>query len=189
MALDRVKPLKLESIDTGGDEDDEFPTSLNPEEDHVECAGIVLDDPGVRDESTVIWRDGDDMKFMDTNNPDGYTLTELAASAGGGITAAQHDAIRQLIHFIDDGPGTGFASGAYKETTPAGPFPTSEIWWTSSGKTHKIVSLDTTWTGAKITQEVWKVYAADGVTVLATITDAIAYSGFFETSRTRTWSV
>lgn len=125
---------------------------------------------------------------------DGYMLSyDLASdeiiyisSPGGGITEAQHKVLRQLIHFIDDGPAEGFASGAYKETTPTGPFPTSEIWWESSAKLKKIVELTTTWTGPLITQEVWKMYATDGSTVIATITDAISYSGVFETSRTRT---
>jgi len=106
-------------------------------------------------------------------------------TGGGGITEAQHKVLRQLIHFIDDGPAEGFPSGCYKETTPTGPFPTSEIWWESSSKLKKIVSLDTAWTGVNITQEVWKVYDTDG-TVLATVTDTISYSGIFETSRNRT---
>jgi len=107
---------------------------------------------------------------------------------GGGITPTQHKALRDLIHFIDDGPADGFTSGAYKETLPLGnPFPTSEIWWESSAKLKKIVSLDTTWTSSKITQEVWKIYDAAG-SVLITLTDAITYSGMFEATRTRTWS-
>lgn len=111
---------------------------------------------------------------------------EFDPRTGGGLSAAQHQALRQLIHFIDDGPANGFPSGSYKETTPTGPFPTSEVWWESSSKLKKIVSLDTTWTGATITQEVWKVYDVDGSTVLATVTDVVSYSGIFETSRTRT---
>lgn len=125
---------------------------------------------------------------------DTYALTYDSATdtiiyspvSGSGITPAQHEILRQLIHFIDDGPAHGFASGAYKETTPTGPFPTSEIWWESSSKLKKIVSLDTTWTGSLITQEVWKVYDTDGSTVLQTVTDVISYSGPFETHRTRT---
>ena len=117
----------------------------------------------------------------------GGSVKSLTAGAGGGISEAQHKALRQLIHFIDDGPACGFASGAYKETLPAAAvFPTSEIWWESAGKLKKIVSLDTTWSSAKITAEVWKVYDTDGSTVLCTVTDAISYSGVFETSRTRT---
>ena len=59
MARDRVKPLKLESTDTGGDEDDEFPTSMDPQEDSVECRGIVFDDETHIDENVVIERNGD----------------------------------------------------------------------------------------------------------------------------------
>ena len=89
MTIDRVKPLKLESVDTGGTEEDYFPTALNPQNDYVECAGVVLDDASHADESTIMWRDADDMKFKDSNNPTGLTLTQLAASGGGGITHAQ----------------------------------------------------------------------------------------------------
>lgn len=109
--------------------------------------------------------------------------------SGSGITAEQHKVLRQLIHFIEDGPAEGFASGAYKETTPTGPFPTGEVWWESAAKLKKLVSLDTTWTGAVPTAEVWKVYDVDGSTTLATVADSISYSGIFETSRTRTITV
>jgi hypothetical protein len=113
--------------------------------------------------------------------------TVKSLTTGSGLTEAAHKVLRQLIHFIDDGPAEGFPSGCYKETLPVGnPFPTSEVWWESSSKLKKIVSLDTTWTGPLITQEVWKMYGTDGSTVMATITDAITYSGIFETTRTRT---
>ena len=105
--------------------------------------------------------------------------------SGTGITEAQHRVLRQLIHFIDDGPAEGFTSDAYKETTPSGPFPTSEIWYESSSKLKKIVELTTTWSGVNITSEEWEIYDTDGSTVLATITDSINYSGVFETNRTR----
>jgi hypothetical protein len=114
-------------------------------------------------------------------------LGEFDPRAGTGITEAQHRALRTLIHFIDDGPAEGFASGAFKETLPsASVFPTSVIWWESSGKTKKIVERALTWTGVNLTTSVWKIYDTDGSTVLATITDAISYSGIFETTRTRT---
>jgi len=105
--------------------------------------------------------------------------------SGGGISEAQHKALRQLIHFISDGPAEGFASGAYREVTGT-VFPTAIVWYEDGTKAKKIVSRDVTWTGAKETQSVWKVYDTDGSTVLATVTDAISYSGVFETSRTRT---
>lgn len=105
---------------------------------------------------------------------------------GTGISDTQHKALRQLIHFIDDGPADGFASGAYKETLPsADPFPTSFIWWTSAAKTNKIVELTVTYNANKTpATEEWKVYDASG-TLLVTVTDTIGYSGIFETTRTR----
>jgi len=112
-------------------------------------------------------------------------VVDLTAG-GSGISKGTHDALRSLIHFIDNGPAEGFASGAYRETLPAAdPFPTSVTWWTSSGKTDKIVEKLITYTGAFPTTIQWKVYDTDGSTVLLTVTDTISYSGPFETSRTR----
>jgi hypothetical protein len=110
------------------------------------------------------------------------------AIVGGGITEAQHKVLRHLIHFIEDGPAEGFASGAYEETLPAAdPFPTSIIWWESSSKLKKIVEETVTYNSNKtINTDQWKVYDTDGSTVLATVTDTFAYSGIFVTSRTRT---
>lgn len=183
---DRVQVIKQESTALGGDDADAVEwgsTPIEPQEDAIEAAGVYFQDASNRDEAALIWRDGDVIKAKDITYG---TVELLGASASSGITEAQHKALRQIIHFIDEGPAESFASGAYKETTPTGPFPTSEIWWESSSKLKKIVSLDTTWSGAVITQEVWKIYDTDGSTVLATVTDAVSYSGIFETSRTRT---
>jgi hypothetical protein len=98
-------------------------------------------------------------------------------------------ALHSLIHFINEGPADGFASGAYKEVLPsANPFPTSVIWWISVAKLKKIVEKTITYTGAFPTTIVWKSYADDGVTVLVTVSDSISYSGSFEITRTRTIS-
>jgi len=188
---DRVNPLKLESAAEGGDAGDEnlgHPAKLNPEEDAMAAAGVYFGEPGKdgSDKLVGVYREYDEMVFEDTNNAGGgkKTLTDLLA--GGGITAAQHRTLRQLIHFIDDGPAEGFASGAFKEVTGT-VFPSNITWWESSGKTKKIVELDITYTGIVPTTEVWKVYDTDGTTVLATVTDAITYTlGIFEDNRTRT---
>lgn len=123
-----------------------------------------------------------------------YTQTATSSpwswSSTSGLTEGQHRVLRQLIHFIEEGPAGGFASGAYKETLPSGdPFPTSVIWWESSSKLKKIVERTVTWTGPLPTTDQWEVYDTDGSTVLATVSDAISYSGPFETSRTRTITV
>jgi len=185
--MDRVQVVKQESAALGGDAADEAPydSPIDPQEDAIEAAGVYLQDPSNRDEDVLVTRDGDDMTFKDVSNPAEVTLSDLIAGAGG-LTIAAHRIVRQLIHFINDGPAEGFASGAYKETTYSGVKATDEIWYESVSKAKKIVELTTTWAGIKKTAEVWKVYDTDGSTVLATVTDAISYSGIKETSRTRT---
>lgn len=102
--------------------------------------------------------------------------------ASSGITPSAHEALLQLIHFIDQGPAEGFATGATR-TTVGTSFP-SQILWRRADAT-KLVEKNLSYTAAFPTTIQWKIYAADGTTVLATITDTITYSGAFETSRTR----
>jgi hypothetical protein len=111
----------------------------------------------------------------------------VAVSRQAPLTNAAHRTLRHLIHFIDNGPADGFASGAFREVLPSGAvFPTSVIWWESAAKAEKIVEQTVTYTGVFPSAVEWKMYDADGSTVVATVTDNITYSGVFETSRTRT---
>lgn len=189
---DRVLPLKFESAAEGGDAADDnmgLPARLNPVEDAISVAGIFAGETGKdgSDELVALYREADKWYFEDTDYNGGSrkSLADLAA-AGSGVSEAAHKALRQLIHFIEDGPTDGFTSGAFKETTGT-VFPTAEIWYVvgSTPPAGKIVELLTTWTGPVITQEIWKMYDIDGSTVLVTVTDTITYSGIFETSRTR----
>ena len=117
-----------------------------------------------------------------SHNPSGFDPLD---SSTGSLTIAEHEQLQQLIHFIDDGPSHGFLSGAFKQTV-GNPFPTNEIWWTSSGMLKKIVELDITRDiQQKPIVEDWKMYGNDGVTVVQEVVDTISYSGPFETSRTR----
>jgi hypothetical protein len=108
-------------------------------------------------------------------------------TTGSGLSPGGHKALRDLIHFIDEGPADGFVTGAYKESVFSGAKLTNETWWESAAKSKKIVQLDVTYTGVLPTTEVWKMYDTDGTTVLVTLTDAVTYSGVFEDTRTRTW--
>jgi len=116
-----------------------------------------------------------------------YGTGNSGGGSGGGLSEEQHKTLRHLIHFIDDGPGDGFASGAFKEILPQGnPFHTSETWYVSAAKTNKIVELIITrGSGQKPILEIWNIYDTDGSTILASISDAISYTGPFEDSRTR----
>lgn len=182
---DRVQPVKWESTAEGGSSDEPFPAGVDPQEDALEIRGIygAPDAPAARDEEVYIIRDGNDWKFRDKTVTTEKTLADLVAGTGG-LTADGHKALRQLIHFIADGPAENFASGAYREITGT-VFPTIIVWWESSSKLKKIVERLITWTGANPTTSQWKVYDTDGSTVLATVTDTISYTGPFETSRTR----
>jgi len=136
--------------------------------------------PGTPIAGEWFWR-SDENKLYRRND----TNTTWDEVTGVGISEANHKALRQLIHFIDNGPAESFASGAYRETTGTA-FPTAIIWYDKAGAgKKKIVSKDISWTGAFPTTIVWKVYDASEV-LLATVTDTITYSGPFETSRLRT---
>jgi len=115
-----------------------------------------------------------------------------AAITSGGLTSNAHRILRQLIHLADGvgGPFEGFTSGAYREILPVeDPFPTSITWWESSSKSKKIVDKTITRNSNKTPSTiVWKAYDTDGSTVLAIVSDTIAYSGIFELNRTRTIS-
>lgn len=41
--MDKVKPLKIESVASGGSSDDDFPTEVNPNEDYVSAKGIAFE--------------------------------------------------------------------------------------------------------------------------------------------------
>lgn len=114
-------------------------------------------------------------------------LDALSAGSGSGITENEHKALRHLIHFINEGPADGFATGAFKEILPYGnPFPISVTWWESAAKLEKIVEKTYTYNPNKTPSTIeWKMYATDGTTVVATVTDTINYAGVFEISRNR----
>ncbi len=177
--LDRVQAVKWESTELGGHDNDSYPVGLKETEDALSARGVYFQPAGgAADEAHLIWRDEDDLFFQDIKTGP-WSLTDLS------FTETKHKAVRQLIHFIDDGPAEGFTSGAYREVTGT-VFPTAVVWYDSSGaEKKKIVEKLITWTGVNATQVIWKIYDASEV-LLATVTDAITYSGVFETSRVRT---
>ena len=111
----------------------------------------------------------------------GNPITDLGSQLDG-ITSDSHEAIRQLIHFIDSGPTTG--TGLSKVITGTA-FPSAITWYHSTpGGSKKLYEKLITWSGALPTVITWNIYD-DTETLLATVTDTISYSGAFETGRTR----
>jgi hypothetical protein len=148
--------------------------------------------PGTREDEGVVLEPGavaptvnGEIRYVTGSGFRFYEEGGEVGLSGSGLTPSQHEVVRQLIHFIDNGPAEGFVSGAYRENTGT-VFPTAIIWYTDNTKVDKIVEKLITYTGAFATTIQWKMYDVDGSTVLATVTDTITYSGAFETSRTRT---
>jgi len=77
---DRVRPLKLEDTGTGT-QTDLFPTSLNKNEDAIECRGVVMQDASSNDALVYVAREGNDLIFRDITTGISYTLTDLVGGA------------------------------------------------------------------------------------------------------------
>lgn len=192
MPIERVRVLKVESAATGGDGGDEveYPSPIDLSEDYVDARGVALQNNTSNDEVVTITRDASNNLIFTDGTYANKTLTDLVTATG--MTATDHKVVRQLIHFIDEGPGDGFYASPYKEVLPsADPFPTQTIWWNSSAKTLKILEKNITRNSNKTPNTIaWILY--DGVgnapgNKVITMTDTIAYSGVFETTRTRTY--
>ena len=183
--MDKIRPLKIEKVSGGGSQDNVYPQDLDPNEDGVDVRGIIIQNDTSDDTTVEISRDAsNNLTIKDGVVSGTKTLTDLLA--GSDLSEEQHKTLRQLIHFIDNGPAEGFVSGAYREVTGT-VFPTSVIWYVDSTKAEKIVEKNITWTGVVPSEIEWIMYDDDGETELATITDAITYtSTIFESSRTRT---
>lgn len=192
----RVQVNKQESAALGGSADDDFPfdAPIEPEEDALEAAGYYVQASGLRDETTLIWRDGNDMMFEDTTVGSGVSLYQLltgTGSGGAGLTEAQHKALRHLIHFMDEGPGDGFTTTASKGITDQ-PFPTQITWYADAAQTQRLFRKVITRSGGgatkvKPTPILYEIYDSDGSTVLITAQDDVTYSGVYEAGRTRTF--
>lgn len=167
-----VRPLK--------DTAEGYEVPLDPSADGLAAKGFYPQN-GAENENVGIERDGSGNLVLKDGNAGTKTLTQIVAGASG-ITEETHKALLHLAHFLEEGPGEGFASGSTKTVTGT-VFPTQELWRRADNT--KLVERNMTWTGVNLTTDEWKIYAANGTTVLATVTDTIAYSGIFETGRTR----
>ena len=101
------------------------------------------------------------------------------------ITSGSHERLRQLVHFVDQGPTIGQAT-FYKQVINPGMFPTTASWCLDAGFTQKFVEQRVVWANNVITQSIWQIWDDNG-NPSEMITDVITYvSGIFESSRTRT---
>lgn len=148
--------------------------------------GVILETTASATQQGEIRYDGSSFSFYDgVGEYDPRT-------GGGGISAAQHKVLRQLIHLAEHGgPWDAFSTAPYWEPkSGSGPWDYGYTWWESSSKTNKIVEKTINRDSSiRPTTIVWVVYDTDGSTALVTATDTYAYSGslFKPTSITRTF--
>lgn len=117
----------------------------------------------------------------------GSAVWKDITSASSGISSDDHKTLRQLIHFINEGPGDGFYSNPFRETV-GGNFPTRITWWSDSNKTIRLFQTEITRSGIYPVTQNYKMYATDGVTVSSQASDTIFYQGAFETARSRSFA-
>lgn len=170
---DRVQVIKQESASLGGNGADEvgyLNAPINPQQDVIETAGVYLQDAANRDEAVYVARNGDDMVFRDVSNPVESTLSDLLAGGGGGISAAQHEAIDSLVHRV--------AETSYVEVTRTSGQVSSVIVWETSAKLKKVRETTVSRTSGQASTVVEKHYDAAGTVVVGqTLTHTIARSG------------
>jgi hypothetical protein len=110
---DRVQIQKRESAAGGGDAADDSPFLYDPldsSEDCVELRGVFLQDAGgLKDEDVGIWRDGDDIVFLDVTTGTESTLTNLLANTSdhGDLTGKDDDDHTQYLLVAGTRASTG----------------------------------------------------------------------------------
>lgn len=165
MAVDRVKPLKLESPDSGGVETDEFPTSTDINEDFLDCRGVAIQNDTSDDDTVLLSRDASgNMTFQD----DVTGLKTLAQlTAGTGMTPEDHRVLDQLVH--------GLAENYYEEYTYSGPRVTTCIVWETPEKLKKIREEQYSYFGSRLTQVITIQYDVSGAEV-ERLTETYSYT-------------
>lgn len=186
MALDSVRALKFESPSTGGTQTDSGPTECNPLEDALTAAGLFINGPTVTSADKACLVDRADGNLRLTDSFTSHVLAELVSTSTGQL--GSHNALLDPIHFLSDGPGDGWASGAVSQDGYVGPLLVSTTWYTDATLTKKIVGKQWAYSGPLVATEKLLVYASDGTSIVRTITDTFNYNGPLRTTRTRAWT-
>jgi|GEM_PF-3482140 len=104
MAVDRIRPMKLESPATGGTQDDAFPTEADPNEDYPDVRGVTFQNDSSNDEDVIVSRDAsDNLTFIDKVIEDEVSLERLkrAYSQSTGEPTGFPDRTLSTISFVD----------------------------------------------------------------------------------------
>jgi len=184
--LERVQVMKQESTALGGDDADSGPGiqyPIDPFEDVIEAAGFEVQEPfdptRTRDNDVMISRSSGEMTFKDRVVSTPVTLSALVGGTGF---------LTYTEFLLDNEPTaeTGATDCTYTPTYTTGQI-TLEEWFRNDATLIKSIAYS--YTGGRVSQEVRKVFAANGTTILAQVTWSYSYTGMNLTSATMTRDV
>ena len=100
MSLDKIHPLKMESIASGGDSEDDYPTSADSNHDYMDVRGVVIQDNTSNDDTVVLGRDAGHMMFQDEHvapvtlsalTSGGFDFNNILLDVAGGVVYANDE--------------------------------------------------------------------------------------------------
>lgn len=188
MPIQRVRPIKIESIAEGGGQADEYPTEVNIGEDYLDALGLSLQQLGANvstsDDKVNISRATDSsVQFQDVPNGT-IKLGQLLVAALG--KPGTHAGVLDFSHWVG-APAEGFASGSIRQSTFTGALPQTVIWYASASATTKLFQTVNSYQGMLISQRVHTLYSNN--VAVRTLTETFNYAGsLFSPTVTRVWS-
>jgi len=147
--VDRVRPLKLENPGSGGTQTDLYPTAANPNQDHLDVRGIVIQGDSSNDEVVRVSRDSSDRMTMEDTEVSAVTLTALRVHAsrhndGGGdeltVQLLGSGALEADQIIVSDGEGGWNTADA--------PSPSFGAWYKDEQEDGEIGTTSGTWQDA-----------------------------------------
>lgn len=185
---DRVRPLGLECPQEGGTQTYGAPTELNPNQDGVDCNALFLQSTSSADGTVYINRASTGTITFTDPTVGSKALNRLVSNS---ISDTQsHQALLDIVHFLEDGPGDGWASGAVCVRIGTAPNAGGWVWYTSTALSARIIDMTINYATNSIlpSTKVWRLYAANGTTVIRTLTDTYTWTGPILTQRQRSWT-
>lgn len=141
----------------------------------IQAANFYIQASGIRDETTLIWREGNDMLFEDITVGSGVTLSQLLEGSGGSsdLSIPEHETLDTLVHNLNE--------DLYEEIEYTGFKVSAVVTYTDIAKATKIREQLITYNGFKVDTVTTIQYNSSGVEVQRFV-EQINYSGFLTTS-------
>lgn len=159
MAIDIVKPLKIENPATGGTQTDVFPTEVTPTQDYIAAKGIAFDGLATKTVDTDV---SGNIKFTDVNytdiklttvrTPDKFFFAEAIAEQSNPNTTAVNALTLTINQAIPAGKYKIEANWQYLATTATTNFNGEFYMTVAAVKTTFMNQLEVPFNGANYPQ-------------------------------------